>query len=493
MTEKPNITILNVDDHDGTRYATTRFLRKAGYQIIEAANGTDALKLAKRSPDLVILDVNLPDIDGFEVCRRLKSDRATSMIPVVHLSATYQDDEAKVTGLESGADGYLTHPVEARVLVAYVRALLRTRQAEANLSAAGRQWEATFDAMNDCICLLDKRQKILRCNTAMAKFLGKPFRQIISRHCWEVVYETTAPIDACPFKRMMEGKSRQELVLRRGDRCVQHSVDPVLDSAGHVTGAVGIFSDITELKRAEESLRKARDELEQRVEERTAEIRRLSAQLLAVQEDERKKISRDLHDSIGQCLAAIKFRIETILTTMHGSKNRETVDSLEALALLAQLASEETRRIHADLRPPLLDDLGIVATISWFCRQFEDVYPPVKIEKDILLEEKDVPVSLKTPIFRILQEALNNVSKHSNAKLVRVLLRQGDGKMQFVIEDNGQGFDIQRAFSRKASEGGFGLTSMKERAELSGGCFSIDSIQGAGTTIRASWSAQMPG
>ena len=118
MTEKPNITILNVDDHDGTRYATTRFLRKAGYQIIEAANGTDALKLAKRSPDLVILDVNLPDIDGFEVCRRLKSDRATSMIPVVHLSVTYQDDEAKVTGLESGADGYLTHPVEARVLVA---------------------------------------------------------------------------------------------------------------------------------------------------------------------------------------------------------------------------------------------------------------------------------------------------------------------------------------------------------------------------------------
>ena len=487
MTEKPNVTILNVDDHDGTRYAITRFLRKAGYEIIEAANGTDALRLAKKSPDLVILDVNLPDIDGFEVCRRLKSDRATSMIPIVHLSATYQDDEAKVTGLESGADGYLTHPVEPKVLVAYVRALLRTREAEANLRAAGRQWEATFDAMNDCVCLLDKAQKILRCNAAMATFFGKPYPQIIGRYCWEVVHETTAPIDVCPFKRMMESKSRQELFLQKGDRCLQHAIDPVMDSAGHVTGAVKLFSDITELKRTEESLRKARDELERRVEDRTAEIRRLSAKLLDAQEEERRKVSRDLHDSIGQSLAAIKFGIETILTSMRGSQDREAVDSLEALASLAQQASEETRRIHTDLRPSLLDDLGIVATISWFCRQFEDVYSPVKIEKDILLEEKDVPDSLKTVIFRILQEALNNISKHGNAKLVRVLFRQGDGKMELVIEDNGQGFDIRHAFSRKASEGGFGLTSMKERAELSGGRFSIDSIRGAGTTIRVSW------
>jgi CheY-like chemotaxis protein len=93
MTEKPSATILNVDDHDAARYTTTRVLRGAGYEVIEAGNGRDALRLAKRNPDLVVLDVNLPDIDGFEVCRRIKSDPATSMIPVVHLSATYQNDE----------------------------------------------------------------------------------------------------------------------------------------------------------------------------------------------------------------------------------------------------------------------------------------------------------------------------------------------------------------------------------------------------------------
>ena len=117
-------TILVVDDNAATLYSTSRVLRAAGYEVMEAATGGQALALAARRPDLVVLDVNLPDIDGFEVCRRLRTRQETARTPVVHLSATFVRDADKVHGLEAGADGYLTHPVEPPVLVATVRAAL---------------------------------------------------------------------------------------------------------------------------------------------------------------------------------------------------------------------------------------------------------------------------------------------------------------------------------------------------------------------------------
>jgi PAS domain S-box-containing protein len=218
-----------------------------------------------------------------------------------------------------------------------------------------------------------------------------------------------------------------------------------------------------------------------------AKLRLLSSQLLKVQESERKRISRELHDSIGQSLAAIKFGAENVLTKMREGANQASISLLDALIPLVQNASAEVRRIHTDLRPSLLDDLGIIATISWFCREFEKLYSGLSIEKQINVHEKDVPDNLKIVIFRILQEALNNVAKYGKADLVRVALEGSDEQMELVITDNGQGFDLNQARSETVLEGGFGLTSMKERAELSGGVFSIKSAKGKGTTVRASW------
>jgi PAS domain S-box-containing protein len=160
MSDKPSATILNVDDHDAARYATSRILRQAGYDTIEAANGKEALRLVKKHPDLVILDVNLPDIDGFEVCRRIKAAPATASIPVLHLSATCFDDESKIRGLEGGADGYLTQPIEPPVLLAYVKALLRGWQAEEALK------KKTHD--------LGERVNELNCLYGIAKLIETP-------------------------------------------------------------------------------------------------------------------------------------------------------------------------------------------------------------------------------------------------------------------------------------------------------------------------------
>ncbi len=220
--------------------------------------------------------------------------------------------------------------------------------------------------------------------------------------------------------------------------------------------------------------------LEEELRESENRLRLLSSQLLTVQENERKQIARDLHDGIGQTLSAIKFGLESKLNQMNKAPAPPGV-SLESIISLAQNGIEESRRIQMDLRPSILDDLGILATIGWFTREFQKVYSQISIEKETNIEEKDVSNSLKTVIFRIIQEATNNISKHSRATLIQLSLGKKEDKIELMIEDNGMGFDLE------TSKRGLGITSMRERTELSGGSFSIESILGKGTTIRASW------
>ncbi|MFI4981186.1 MAG: response regulator transcription factor, partial [Nevskiales bacterium] len=159
MSEHSGATIAVVDDNAGTRYATTRILQSAGFRIVEAGNGSEALERIDPSVDLVVLDVNMPDIDGFEVCRRLRRSPVTAHIPVVHLSATFMDEKDRAHGLDTGADGYLTHPVEPQVLVATVGALLRARAADTARRAADAKLRAVFDLVPTGIAMLDSELK----------------------------------------------------------------------------------------------------------------------------------------------------------------------------------------------------------------------------------------------------------------------------------------------------------------------------------------------
>ncbi len=231
-----------------------------------------------------------------------------------------------------------------------------------------------------------------------------------------------------------------------------------------------------------------RKEWEDALRESEGRLRMLSSQLLMVQEKERREIARDLHDGIGQMLTAIKFKIEDILNPRNRKEIRLKGADLQSLIPMIRESIEEVRRIQMNLRPSILDDIGIIATLKWFSREFAEVYKNIKISVDFEIDEEVIPSFLKIVIYRIVQEAFNNVAKHSGADLIRVSLKKVGQKIDLEIEDNGRGFDIQNVFSDEDPLKGFGLNSMRERTELSGGTFIIESIKGKGTRIKASWS-----
>ncbi len=175
MIDRLETTILLVDDDETKRYTIAKTLRRANYAVEEAGTGSEALRMAAMRPDLVILDVRLPDMDGFEVCRRLKSDPVTRRIPVLHVSSTFVDIEDKVHGLESGADGYLTNVAEPLELIATVRALLRACRAEDAAQLTKRQWQTTFDAISDGVLLLDGDGKVVQVNRTLERILDRPW------------------------------------------------------------------------------------------------------------------------------------------------------------------------------------------------------------------------------------------------------------------------------------------------------------------------------
>ena len=248
-------TILFVDDDDANRRLLSWIFRNEGFEVLEAGSGAEALRLAAARPNLVVLDVSLPDVSGFEVCRRLKASPATASTPVLHVSAVYVNSGDRSQGLESGADGYLVKPVEPREILATVRALLRVHAAEEAARAAAHQWRLTFDAISDPVCLVNAAGVVLRCNRAVCDLLGRPFPAVIGRPYARLMQEVFG-LDAPPDLGFGAGEAeRQVHEIRLGDRWFAVTADPIRDERGDPAGGVSILTDVTRRKALEEQLR----------------------------------------------------------------------------------------------------------------------------------------------------------------------------------------------------------------------------------------------
>lgn len=251
MSEEKAIRIVHVDDRDENRYIVSKILRSAGFKVIEGKTGKEALELATSLPDLIILDVRLPDMLGYEVSRRLKSNPATQSIPIIQLSASFVSNESRVQALNSGADQYLTQPVEPPVLIASVKALLRMQKAEAISRISARQWQTTFDALSEGIGLLDTKNMVLRCNRAMSELLGRSYGQVEGRNCGELLNETIG----ARLEDFNDMSRRHIHEMQSGMRWYRVTVDPVLDNDGKPAGSILVIAEITSQKLTEEALK----------------------------------------------------------------------------------------------------------------------------------------------------------------------------------------------------------------------------------------------
>ena len=195
-----------------------------------------------------------------------------------------------------------------------------------------------------------------------------------------------------------------------------------------------------------------------------------------------------LHDSIGQYLTAIKFAAENLVEILQRQEWDAAMRNLETGIPMIRQTIDELRHIMMDLRPTILDDLGISATLSWLCRGLQKLHSQIHFEKDLRIEESNVPEPLKIVIYRIAQEALNNAIKYSQAKRIKISLYKSRKRIVLAVTDNGVGFDPD-AKPAPGPERGIGLISMRERAELSEGVLTVRTELGKGTTVKATWAA----
>jgi PAS domain S-box-containing protein len=389
--------------------------------------------------------------------------------------------------------------LEERYANIYGRDITERKRAEEQLRQAEEKSRLLIKYAPSMIYEVDfHRPAFKSVNDVMCQFLGYTREELLAMSPFDLLDDEGKALFQERIRQKLAGEPISDFVEYKSKTKDGREVHGVLNISftykdGKPEGAVVVAHDITERKRAEEALRKAYDELETRVQERTQDLakanetlRQLSIRLLSAQEEERKRIAGELHDTIGACLSGIKFKVEDTLQQMEKKAGVET-KSLKTIVPVIQEAVEDCRRIQMDLRPSMLDDLGLLPTLAWFCRRFQTIYSGIRVEREMLIEESQIPNSLKIVIYRITQEAMNNIAKHSKADLVHLVLRKMDGSINVMVEDNGRGFNLEKVLGSESTSRGLGLTNMRERIELSGGSFEMQSTEGKGTIIRAWW------
>ncbi|HSC46205.1 MAG TPA: response regulator [Candidatus Acidoferrum sp.] len=492
--------ILIADDNSDMRQYLVRLLSER-YEAEAVPDGRAALLAArKQPPDLILSDVMMPILDGFALLKELRSDSQLKEIPFILLSAR-AGEESRLEGVGSGADDYMVKPFSARELIARVEAHLKMhrirQQAKLKLQQLTREYETLINQAPLGIYLVDSALRIRHVNPVALPFFGD-ISNLIGRDFDDVIHILWAKDFADEVVRIFrhtletgEPYASPELIEYRADRDTTEHYEWRADRISMPEGGFGIvcyFRDISAQVWARQELRKSQADLEQKVQERTRELLRasdalgeLSARLLRTQDEERRRIARELHDGAGQLLAAMGMEISVLAK----EKNRLTDDaasSMESISSLLTQLTGDIRTMSHLLHPPLLDEVGLQFALQEYVNGFAQrsgiqILAEIEPQVDRLARESELS------IFRIVQECLTNIHRHSGSKTAVVRLARRDDQICLEVSDQGCGLSpdlLNRLNSGQSA--GVGFRGMRERIRQLGGLLKITSA-GAGTSI----------
>jgi PAS domain S-box-containing protein len=330
------------------------------------------------------------------------------------------------------------------------------------------------------LVVTDREGDVVLANTAVTRIWGEMPRMrgadrwVRAKGWWHHSGKKIEPTEWASVRALSKGQTvLNELVDIEGftgeHKTIQNSAAPVRNADGRIVGAVIVNEDVTERVRAEEALKDS-----------AYRLQHLSRRLLAVQEEERRHLARELHDEFGQLLATVTMHLQAAKAAA-GPAAWPSLD--ESIGLL-QRAGTRVRSLALELRPVLLETAGLDATLRWLAQQHGQ---RTGIITEVVGHVTDAPGEVAIACFRVLQEALTNVVRHAGAQHVRIELHQSEGKLSLVIRDDGVGFDVSRTLERAAGGANLGLVGMRERVEILGGNLTIASQPGHGTSIHVSF------
>lgn len=472
-TPAPNAParILVVDDTPEVVDWMRLMLQGAGYEVLTAYGGAEGLALAQRTaPSLVLLDAMMPDLDGFEVCTRLKANEATRAIPVIFISAL-DDSETETRGLALGAADFVTKPINLAVLLARVQTHLALYAQRRSLEGMFRD---VIEFAPDAFILSDRDGRIVQANARAQELFGYSRAELLGL-ATEALLVPDVRGQHQERRAAVLGQARgssfgsQTRCLRKdgSEFAGEVSVGTLQTNRGELL--IAVVRDVTERQQQEEMLRASRQRL-----------RDMAAQSEAMREYERKSIAREVHDELGQVLTALRMDL-TFLDMRYGAQQPELQAKFHDMRGLVDRAIQGVRNVATNLRPAALD-MGLIPAIEWLCGEFRR-NTGIACDLDAGGGGIDLPEDRAIGLFRIVQESLTNVTRYAQARHVGVSLQRApdDDALRLQVQDDGRGFDPAQAATGKS----FGLLGMQERAVALGGTLDVQSAPGQGTCIRA--------
>ncbi|MBI3137617.1 MAG: PAS domain S-box protein [Sphingobacteriales bacterium] len=397
--------------------------------------------------------------------------RALGFIPLVYMNRLLGKFMVYFNGVHhfTGEESQLLQTIATEVAFA-----IGEKENEIALRKSEQQYRDVVDNTREIIFQTDAQGHWTFLNPAWTEILGYTVKESIGRHFSDFVIPGDRPGSEEKFRALLSQETpyiRYELrFTSKEERICWIEVNARLLSGpeDQVMGATGILTDITERKKNEQA-----------IGETARQLRELSAHLQDIREEERTAIAREIHDELGQQLTVLKIDFSWLESRLSlGDNNKLLADKFSDISDLLDRAVKTVRRMSTSLRPSMLDDLGLVATIDWYLADFGR-RANLKTEFIHSSEEFEMPDKMRTALFRIFQESVTNVIRHAEATTVVVELKREGAYIRLSIKDNGKGFDTRSVSGKRT----LGLLGMKERSLLMGGECSIESIPGMGTTV----------